>query len=230
MNLGMTFAARQPLEASLPTMAGRRSGLGLRLWDQGQRVLAALLLLLALPILLPLYPAVRLTSPGPFLYRQLRPGRQGVRFHALKIRTMSQGADKDSRLARSVRNDNPLVTPIGRVLRELKLDELPQLINVVKGEMSIVGPRPLGGDLQRELEERIPGFEQRLAVRPGLTSLAQVCVLESAEQEGVIDDWRRRFQLERHYIENRSAAYDLVIMLLTAGYILRKLMNKILKR
>ncbi|WP_455373554.1 sugar transferase [Limibacillus halophilus] len=196
-------------------------------WSAAQRILAAVMLLAALPLFAVLYPLVRLSSPGPFLFRQERSGRNAVLFQALKIRTMRQGADRDARLARSVRADNPLVTPLGRVLRDLKIDELPQLWNVVKGEMALVGPRPLGLTFQQELEKEIPGFSERLTVRPGLTSLAQVAVLESAEEENVVADWRRRFQAERHYLINRSPLYDLTVIGLTAAYVLRKIAGKL---
>lgn len=196
-------------------------------WRVAQRLLAGLMLFAALPLLICLYPLVRLTSPGPFLFKQERPGQNGKPFIALKIRTMREGSDRDKTLARSVRSENPLVTPIGRLLRDLKLDELPQLWNVVRGEMALVGPRPLAIVFQQELEREIPGFTQRLRVRPGLTSLAQVAVLESAAEEGVVQDWRRRFQAERHYLYNRSPLYDLSVLALTAAYVFRKLARKL---
>jgi polysaccharide export outer membrane protein len=196
-------------------------------WEITQRLLAALLMVACGPLLMLLYPLVRLTSPGPFLFKQERPGKDGAPFMALKIRTMREGADLDISLARSVRGDNPLVTPIGRTLRELKLDELPQLWNVLRGDMALVGPRPLGLTFQQELERTIPGFSERLRVRPGLTSLAQVAVLESADKHKVIADWKRRFQAERHYLMNRSPLYDLIVIGLTAAYILRKILTKL---
>ena len=197
------------------------------LWDLTQRFLAAAALLLAAPLLVLLFILVRSTSRGPFIYCQQRPGIHGKRFTAYKIRSMRLGADRDSRLARSVRASNPEVTAVGRVLRDLKLDELPQLWNVVRGDMELVGPRPIAVSLQQELEQEIDGFRRRLSVRPGLTNLGQVCVLESADPERVVDDWRMRFEAEKHYIENHSPVYDILIMLVTLMYVARKLLGKL---
>jgi polysaccharide export outer membrane protein len=145
----------------------------------------------------------------------------------LKIRTMVDGADKHAANARSVRSNDPQVTKVGRILRDLKLDELPQLWNVIRGEMALVGPRPIAITLQKELEAHIPEFCHRLTVKPGLTSLAQVCVLESDHQDRVIEDWSRRFEMERHYLGRRSAFYDVIILGLTILYILRKVGRRI---
>lgn len=191
------------------------------IWSAAQRLLAALMLVVLAPLFLVLYPAVRLTSPGPFLYSQLRPGRHGVPFRAYKIRTMRVGADRNADAARSVRSGDPMVTPIGRFLRSTKIDEAPQLYNVVRGDMALIGPRPIAISFQQELESKIPGFSARLLVKPGLSSLPQVCVLESQAPERVVEDWSRRFRMERHYIANQSVAYDLVIIGLTAALILR---------
>jgi polysaccharide export outer membrane protein len=191
------------------------------IWSVAQRLLAALLLVLLSPLFLLLYPAVRLSSSGPFLYSQMRPGLSGVPFRAYKLRTMRVGADRNTDAARSVRAGDPMVTPIGRILRSTKIDEAPQLYNVLKGEMALVGPRPIAISFQQELEAKIPGFSARLMVKPGLSSLPQVCVLESQSPEHVVEDWSRRFRMERHYIANQSVLYDLVVIGLTAALILR---------
>lgn len=204
-----------------PLPAAHRRSAGYAVWTLAQRLLAALMLLLLAPLMLLLYPAVRLSSPGPFLYSQLRPGRNGVPFRAYKLRTMRQGADRNAAAARSVRSGDPMVTPVGRVLRRLKIDEVPQLFNVVRGDMALVGPRPIALSFQQELEAKIPGFSARLLVTPGLSSLPQVCVVESQSPEHVVEDWSRRFRMERHYIANQSVAYDIVVIGLTAALILR---------
>jgi polysaccharide biosynthesis/export protein len=191
-------------------------------WAFAQRATAALVLLLLLPFLAVLYPLVRLTSRGPFLYAQMRPGRHGVPFRAWKVRTMHVGSDRDVSAARGIRAADPRVTPLGRILRDLKIDELPQFYNVVRGEMAFVGPRPLALSFQQELERKIPGFSARLLVLPGITSLPQVCVFESEEQEHVVADWTRRFAMERHYIANQGARYDLVVIALTLALVMRK--------
>jgi polysaccharide export outer membrane protein len=181
------------------------------------------MLVLVFPVLAVMFVLVKATSKGPFIYRQARPGLHGKLFETLKIRSMAQGADADKALARSVKASNPHVTKVGRVLRNLKIDELPQLWNVVRGEMAFVGPRPIAVTLQQELEHEIRGFERRLSVRPGITNLGQVCVLESADPDRVVADWRMRFESELHYLKNRSPSYDIIIMIVTALYVMRKL-------
>ena len=196
--------------------------LALRIWYLAQRIIAAVLLLLLAPMLLLLFILVRVTSKGPALYSQTRPGLYGQSIRVWKIRTMKPGSDKDLSKARGVQSSDPQVTPIGRILRQLKLDELPQFWNIVRGEMSFVGPRPIARPLYEELCREIQGFEQRLSVRPGLTNLGQVCIEENAQQDRVIDDWKLRFESEQHYFRGRSPSYDCIIIGLTILYILRK--------
>jgi polysaccharide export outer membrane protein len=195
------------------------------IWDAVQRLLAAGALILAAPVFIILYAVVKTTSRGPFLYRQKRPGLNGTLFDALKVRTMRVGADKDSARARKVDTADPMITPVGRVLRDLKLDELPQLINVVKGEMALVGPRPIAVALQEELEAKIPGFSRRLRVKPGLTSLGQVCLMDNGSS--VVDDWSMRFEAELDYLYRRSWKYDLVIIAMTVLFLGRKLAHRL---
>lgn len=209
-----------PVEISPPA---RR--IGYAIWSAAQRLIAGLMLVMLAPLFLILYPAVRLSSPGPFLYSQLRPGRNGVPFRAYKLRTMRVGADRNTDAARSVRSGDPMVTPVGRVLRGLKIDEAPQLYNVLRGDMALVGPRPIALSFQQELEAKIPGFSARLLVTPGLSSLPQVCVIESQAPEHVVADWSRRFRMERHYIVNQSVTYDLVVIGLTVALILRMIFD-----
>ena len=209
-----------------PQLLQQRAPVGPRkpmLWPFTQRILAAAALTVSLPVFAVLYPLVRLTSPGPFLYRQQRPGLEGKPFTAWKIRTMRLDSDIDPKTARSVRGDDPRVTRVGRILRDFKLDELPQLWSVVRGDMALVGPRPIAMSFQQELENKIPGFSARLSVKPGITSLPQVCILESQAQERVVADWRQRFEAERHYIQNKSASYDMIVLAMTVLYILRKI-------
>lgn len=190
-----------------------------------QRFFAAIGLILSLPLLAAIYPFVILTSSGPFLYRQQRPGLRGTPFMAYKIRSMRKGADRDPTLVRSVQSSHPQVTKVGKILRDLKLDEIPQLWNVIRGEMAFVGPRPIAIALYDELVKNIDGFEDRLTVHPGLTSLAQVCIVESEDQDSVIEDWKIRFEAESHYLANRSVTYDLIILMLTGMYLMKKLLS-----
>ncbi|NVJ96678.1 MAG: sugar transferase [Alphaproteobacteria bacterium] len=195
-------------------------------WEGAQRLIAATALVFLTPLFLLLYMAVKLTSKGPFLFRQERPGKDGRPFTALKVRTMRIGADRDKSRARKVDLADPMITPIGRILRDLKLDELPQLVNVLRGEMAIVGPRPIATSLQRELEGKIPGFARRLSVKPGLTSLGQVCLMDNADD--VVADWSMRFDAELDYLYRRNWKYDLVIIAMTVLFLGRKMAAKLL--
>ncbi|MYA88106.1 MAG: hypothetical protein F4X97_06590, partial [Boseongicola sp. SB0662_bin_57] len=116
--------------------------------------------------------AIRLESPGPALYRQPRLGRGGRAFVMFKFRTMAHGAERDTGPVWAARHD-ARATRVGRVLRRWRLDELPQVANVVRGEMSIVGPRPERPELAARIEREVPGFAERLRVRPGIAGLAQ---------------------------------------------------------
>lgn len=197
------------------------------LWLRCQQCLAAIFIGLFTPIWALLYLSVKLTSKGPFLYKQQRQGLHGDLFWAYKIRTMQVGADKDKTRAITVEKDDPAITPIGKILRDLKLDEMPQLFNVVRGEMEFIGPRPIAPALQEDLEQKIPGFIRRKSVRPGLSSLAQICIFHNAEAKDMLDDWTTRFQAELHYLKQKSWPYDLLIMAMTAVFILRKIIRKL---
>jgi len=199
----------------------------IRLWIAVQRVFALTLLIVSVPALAVIYCLVKLDSRGPLIYKQERPGRFGKAFKAYKIRTMCVGADRNPQLAHAVTSDTPEVTRVGRYLRDLKIDELPQLWNIVRGDMVFVGPRPIAPSLQKHLEENIPGFAQRLSTHPGMTSLGQICIEENDLAENVVSDWTVRFEGEQHYLLNRNLTYDVTIMLLTAGYCLRKVVKKV---
>ena len=197
-----------------------------KVWQFTQRIVAAVLLTSLLPLLSLLILIVKLTSKGPFLYSQERLGINRKPFKAYKIRTMIVGADKNKSFARSVQLSNPCITPVGRILRELKLDELPQLWNIVKGDMVFVGPRPIAISLQQELEQSISGFKRRLSIPPGLTNLGQVCILENTNQDRVVEDWKMRFEAELHYIKNRKPSYDILVLLITVLYVMRKVLSR----
>ena len=196
-------------------------------WLLVQRLLALLMLAALTPLLAILYIVVKLDSRGPFLYSQERPGRLGQPFRAYKIRSMTVGADRNPQLAHAVTSNTPEVTRAGRYLRDLKLDELPQLWNIVRGEMAFVGPRPIAPSLQEHLEKYIPGFRQRLLVLPGMTSLGQICIEENDAAENVVADWVVRFEGEQHYFLHRNVIYDITIILLTAGYCVRKVVRRL---
>jgi lipopolysaccharide/colanic/teichoic acid biosynthesis glycosyltransferase len=178
---------------------------------EAKRFLDLAFTILALPLLLPLMAicalAVKFTSPGPVLFRQKRLGRDAAIFDVLKFRSMYIDS-KDIRNADgSTYNSakDPRVTPVGRWLRKLSLDELPQFINVLRGEMSIVGPRP---DLPDAIAHYRPQDQARLQVRPGITGWAQVHGRNTLQWET-----RRNYDIE--YVRTMSTLLDLKIMLLT---------------
>jgi lipopolysaccharide/colanic/teichoic acid biosynthesis glycosyltransferase len=194
-------------------------------WQLTQRLVALVSLAALLPLFAILYVAVRATSRGPFLFRQQRPGRDGVLFTIYKIRTMTVGSE--TRTALGVSRSNPEITAVGRLLRELKLDELPQLWNVARGDMAFVGPRPLPAALAAHLGERIPRFRERLEVRPGLSLVSQVCLNDNEVGDRLVADWSRRAVGERHYLRHRSVAYDLLVIAMTALFVARRLRRRV---
>ncbi|MEX0326956.1 MAG: sugar transferase [Puniceicoccaceae bacterium] len=212
-----------PPQEFLPLRAQSSDDASYRAWFLLQRIIAGLALLFLSPLFLLMWILVKGTSKGPFLFCQKRPGMNDAPFPIYKVRTMRPGSEK--RTALGVVNTDPQVTRIGRVLRALKLDELPQLWNIVRGDMALVGPRPIPEALDKELRTRIPGFELRYQVRPGLTSIGQVCVNDNGLGDQLVEDWGTRFAGELHYLRNRSFSYDIVMVFLTAWYVLRKLIK-----
>ncbi len=148
--------------------------------------------------------AIKLVDRGPILYRQRRVGKDGVEFELLKLRTMVVGADQQG-AGWAVNRGDPRITAVGRLLRRLSLDELPQLWNVVRGEMSLIGPRPT---LAYQVEQYTPRQRKRLDVKPGITGWAQIHGRASLP-------WEERIELDVWYVENRSPGVDLKILLRT---------------
>lgn len=190
-------------------------------------LIAALLIILFLPVMTVIAFLVH-RDGGPVLYGSARMGRHGRLFRAWKFRTMVANADEVLRAllahdpARAAEwqanfrlGDDPRVTRVGRVLRATKLDELPQLLNVIRGDMSLVGPRPI---LIEEIEKYGPAIEQYKSIRPGLTGEWQVSHGESIE-------YHKRISLNDWYVNNHSAAVDLQIIFRTAGFILGRLLS-----
>jgi sugar transferase (PEP-CTERM system associated) len=164
----------------------------------------------SLPVMALVALAVKATSPGPVLYRQERVGLNGHIFTVLKVRTMRQDAEAATGPVWSLKND-ARVTPIGRFLRRTRLDEIPQLLNVLRGEMSFVGPRPERPSFVEQLTAQIPFYGQRHVVKPGLTGWAQVRYSYGASVEDAIE----KLQYDLYYIKNLSFSLDLVIVLET---------------
>jgi len=158
-------------------------------------------LVVASPVLVLAAFAVKLTSPGPALFRQTRVGKDGSDFELLKLRTMVVGAETQG-AGFAVNRGDPRITPVGRLLRRLSLDELPQLWNVVRGDMSVIGPRPT---LRYQVERYTPRQRRRLEVKPGITGWAQVHGRATLA-------WDDRIELDVWYVEHRSALLDLRIL------------------
>jgi lipopolysaccharide/colanic/teichoic acid biosynthesis glycosyltransferase len=163
--------------------------------------LAGAVLVVGSPVLAVSALAVKLTSGGPALYRQRRVGKDGTDFELLKLRTMVVGAESQG-AGFAIDRGDPRITPVGRVLRRLSLDELPQLWNVVRGDMSVIGPRPT---LRYQVDKYTERQRVRLAIKPGITGWAQVHGRASLP-------WDERIELDVWYVEHRSPWLDLRIL------------------
>lgn len=171
-------------------------------------LLAAVMLLLASPVILVVAVLVKLTSRGPAFYTQTRVGKNGTHFTIFKIRTMRHNAEVGTG-AVWASQDDPRTTPIGKFLRASHLDELPQLLNVLRGDMSLIGPRPERPEIAQVLETKIARYADRHLVRPGISGLAQLQLPPDADLEGV----RRKLACDLYYIENLGAWLDFRLLL-----------------
>jgi undecaprenyl phosphate N,N'-diacetylbacillosamine 1-phosphate transferase len=166
-------------------------------------LVSGLMLVILSPLLAGMVAAIRLTSRGPAIFRQERAGQNGRPFMFYKFRTMRLGADPFGPSPKS--GDDPRLTRVGKFLRESSLDELPQLVNILRGDMSLVGPRPLYGSQVAEWDER---QRKRLLVKPGLTGLAQVCGRGELTRE-------EKLELDAKYVEQVGLGLDARIWLAT---------------
>ena len=162
---------------------------------------ASLALLLSSPVLLVAMVAIRVESPGSPIFRQRRVGRHGEAFEMLKLRTMVSGAEHQG-AGLAVNYGDPRITRVGRVLRRYSIDELPNLVNVLRGEMSIVGPRPT---IQAQVDQYTPLQRRRLEVKPGVTGWAQINGRASLP-------WHERIELDIWYVDHRTLRLDLAIL------------------
>lgn len=179
-------------------------------------VIVSVLGLAFLSVVLPFVAlAIYLESPGPIFYSQERVGRAGRIFRLLKLRSMVPSAEQNGQPRWASRNDER-VTRVGRFLRRTRLDELPQFLNVLRGEMSLIGPRPERPEFVAELQKRIPFYRSRLAVRPGLTGWAQV----NYPYGSSVEDALVKLQYDLYYIKHQSFYLDLLILLKTIGVVL----------
>lgn len=172
------------------------------------------LLLIVWPLMLLTALAIRLESKGPVLYRQVRTGRSGVNFTIFKFRSMRLDAEKDGAVW-AQKNDSR-VTFVGKWIRQTRLDELPQLFNVFRGEMSFIGPRPERPEFNEILAKKIPYYNLRHTVSPGITGWAQVLYPYGASEE----DAKEKLQYDLFYIRHHSLLFDLVIVLKTINVVL----------
>jgi exopolysaccharide biosynthesis polyprenyl glycosylphosphotransferase len=176
---------------------------------------AATGIILFSPVMLTVAIGVALDSKGPVIYRQTRVGYRGRLFEIMKFRTMTQDAEAQSGPAWAKAND-PRVTRLGTFLRKSHLDELPQFFNVLKGEMSLVGPRPERPYFVEELRKQIPNYDHRLNSKPGITGLAQI----RQHYDETLDDVKRKVRYDRFYIRKMCPLLDVKVILLTAGDVL----------
>ena len=170
-------------------------------------VLGFLAFVLCLPLLLVCAAIIKLASRGPVLYTQIRVGKDGVLFRVYKLRTMPVDAEARTGPAWAKRGDTRVV-PACRWMRRCHVDELPQLLNVIKGEMSLVGPRPERPEILAELEKTYPDVRKRLAVRPGITGLAQI----RNGYDSTVEAFRRKLAADLEYIEKRRWMAEFRIM------------------
>jgi len=221
-------AAARPRHATIAIVRTHREG-ARRILNV---VVAAAGLVLGLPIMLVIAALIKLTSRGPVLYTQPRVGldrralsyargnsrrhldQGGQTFTIYKFRTMREARPGEGQVW--ARADDNRVTPVGRVLRKLRLDELPQLWNVLRGDMNVVGPRPEQPRIFVALAEQIEGYQRRQRVRPGITGWAQI----NLAYDRSVDDVRQKLAFDLEYIRNQSALEDLRIMLRTPAVML----------
>lgn len=178
-------------------------------------IVAALGLILSLPLVPLTAILIRLDSNGPILFRQTRIGYLGRPFEAVKFRSMKVGAEKNGEAQWALKND-PRITRVGKFLRKIRLDEIPQLLNVLKGEMSLIGPRPERPEFVARLQEIIPFYNERHLVKPGLTGWAQI----NFQYGSSAGDALKKLQFDLFYIKNRSIPLDIGILLKTVNIII----------
>jgi len=198
--------------AFTPARAGRLDAAARRVSDV---VLSLALLALTLPLLLATALLVVLDSPGPVLYRQERVGLHGRVFTLLKFRSMR--TDAEPRGPVWAAPGDPRATRVGAVIRLLHIDELPQLVNVLRGEMSLIGPRPERPHFVAQLERVLPLYRERMRVKPGLTGWAQVNYPYGAS----VEDARAKLSYDLYYVQHRGPLLDVLILLATVRVVLR---------
>jgi sugar transferase (PEP-CTERM system associated) len=176
---------------------------------------AAALFLLALPVMMLVAAAIALDDGRPVLYRQRRVGLRGREFTLYKFRSMRRDAEDEGKALWAMREDSR-VTRVGKFLRKTRLDELPQLLNVLRGDMSFVGPRPERPEFVADLTSKIPYYQERHYVKPGITGWAQLCYPYGASEK----DAFAKLEFDLYYIKNRSLVFNIIILLQTVEVVL----------
>lgn len=193
-------------------------GFGQRLYRESkpwmERLAALVLLVLTFPVLLFVGIVVKISDGGPVFYRQKRLGFRGKIFEIIKFRSMRPDAEANGPIW--AQSNDPRVTPLGHMLRKSRLDELPQLLNVLMGQMSFIGPRPERPEFHDKLKSQVPHFDLRLLLRPGITGWSQVMGGYAAS----VDDSRLKLEYDLFYLQNMSARIDLVILIRTVFIVL----------
>jgi sugar transferase (PEP-CTERM system associated) len=196
--------------------SGFRLSRFLTIYKRGGSVIISIVgLFFSLPLLPLITIAIKLTSPGPLFYRQKRVGRNGVTFYCYKFRTMRADAEADTGPTWAG-DDDPRITWVGRFLRSTRMDEIPQLWNVLKGDMSLVGPRPERPEFTEWLKQEIPLYYLRDAIRPGITGWAQT----RYKYGNSIEDAKEKLRYDLFYIKNMSPGLDILIIVNTIRTIL----------
>jgi exopolysaccharide biosynthesis polyprenyl glycosylphosphotransferase len=184
-----------------------------------KRAASVMVSIIGLLLTAPLIPfavlVIKLTSPGPVLYQQKRVGRGGEVFYCYKIRTMKADAEADTGPTWAL-DDDPRITKVGKFMRQMRIDEIPQLWNVLKGDMSLVGPRPERPEFVEGLSREIPYYYLRHSIRPGITGWAQI----RYRYGNSVDDAKEKLRYDLFYIKNMSAGLDLLIFFNTIKIIL----------
>lgn len=190
-----------------------------KLYETSKRIFDIIFSIICIIISIPILPivsmAIKIDSSGPVFFSQIRSGKNGKKFLAIKLRTMKKDAEKNGPEWAKI-NDSR-ITRIGGFLRKTRIDEIPQLFNVLRGEMSFIGPRPERPEFIKTLEENIPFYSQRMIIKPGLTGWAQINFPYGAS----IEDGMEKMQYDLFYIKNRSFILDLSIILKTINTVLR---------
>jgi lipopolysaccharide/colanic/teichoic acid biosynthesis glycosyltransferase len=215
--IGEQVAASHFMDISV-TAAPRRAGY-VSVKVVTEWLVAFVLIVLTAPLMVVLALLVKLTSPGPAFYAQTRLGQYGRKYRILKLRTMVHNAETRTGPVWASKND-VRITPLGRVLRGTHLDELPQLWNVVRGEMSLIGPRPERPEIACRVQRRVSDFHLRLLVRPGVTGLAQMLLPADDPNDVALAGLRRKLAYDLYYVREVSVLLDLRIAICTPCYFL----------